>query len=360
MHTRFVNMGPIDLDHIKIILLLNAFGNCWEHIQSSLWSSLDSPSFGINSILRRLDQEDSRARSHATQSGDTATALAAIRKDKLPRICSNCQKEGHITNFCIKPGGSMAGKMLNEARTVQCNARRSRCNGNNSSQQSTSATANVAATGATPVERTVTIDGQTFTLTPSVPSPPIAASVNTAVALSDTVFPGNLSDYDTDTSSFMPSINFALTGAMPTPHSLPAQDEFKFKAYMALNGCHRRTESCPGGGLGPTSCGRKCTGEGGIVGRHLGRWINCLHLGPLRLMPPRLFELPSPNPLALFQRVIVCVYLLLVSIQTCHSLVSGRRQKALGLRHSSRLATSLYYLGPFSCTPLLYDVMASS
>jgi hypothetical protein len=44
--------------------------------------------------------------------------------------------------------------------------------------------------------------------------------------------------------------------------------------------CHRRTRGCPGGELGPTSCGRRCIGEGGIVGCHLGRWINCLHLGP--------------------------------------------------------------------------------
>jgi len=71
--------------------------------------------------------------------------------------------------------------------------------------------------------------------------------------------------------------------------------------------CHRWTRGCPGGELGPTSCGRRCTGEGGIVGCHLGRWINCLHLGPLCLMPPRLFELPRPNPLALFQRVTACV-----------------------------------------------------
>ena len=47
-------------------------------------------------------------------------------------------------------------------------------------------------------------------------------------------------------------------------------------------GCHRRARSCLGGELGPTSCGRKCTREGGVVGCHLGRWINCLHLGRLR------------------------------------------------------------------------------
>jgi hypothetical protein len=43
--------------------------------------------------------------------------------------------------------------------------------------------------------------------------------------------------------------------------------------------CHRRTPGCPGGELGPTSCERRCIGDGGVVGCHLGRWINCLHLG---------------------------------------------------------------------------------
>ena len=45
--------------------------------------------------------------------------------------------------------------------------------------------------------------------------------------------------------------------------------------------CHRRARGCLGGGFGPTSCKRRCTEKGGIVGSHLGRWINCLHLGPL-------------------------------------------------------------------------------
>ncbi len=150
MHTQFINMGPIDLDHIKIILLLNTFGDHWEHIQSSLWLSLDSPNFGVNSILCCLQQEDARARSCAAQSGDAATVLATIWKDKLLRICSNCQKEGYIANFCIKPRGRMAGKTLDKAYTTQHNARRSGHNGNNTSQQLFLATTNVATTGIAP------------------------------------------------------------------------------------------------------------------------------------------------------------------------------------------------------------------
>jgi hypothetical protein len=103
--------------------------------------------------------------------------------------------------------------------------------------------------------------------------------------------------------------------------------------------CHRRTQGCPGGGLGPTSCERKCTKRGEVVGSHLGRWINCLDLGFVsRLMPPRLCLLHSPNPLALFQRVTAaCLYFPDTVLDLSRSLASGRRQRALGPRHSSRL-----------------------
>ncbi len=57
-------------------------------------------------------------RAHATQSSATTTALATICRDKLLRICSNCNKEGHLTAYCIKAGGGMAGKTLDEAHTA--------------------------------------------------------------------------------------------------------------------------------------------------------------------------------------------------------------------------------------------------
>ena len=83
-------------------------------------------------------------------------------------------------------------------------------------------------------ERMVTINGQTFTLMPTVPASAIAALVNTAIALSNTIFPSNLSDYDTNTSSFAPSVNITLASAsLP---SLSVCNKFKFKAYMAMNG----------------------------------------------------------------------------------------------------------------------------
>jgi hypothetical protein len=233
MHSRIANMGPVDLDQIKIILLLNAFGNDHDHLQSSLYAAMDSPSFGANTILRHLQQEDAINQAHATQSGTNPMALAAVHKDKPPRLCSNCKKEGHLTAFCIKTSGGMAGKTIEEAWTTQRNARRSGQNGGGNSQQALTATVNVATTAGGPADGTVTINGQTYTLFPTATVP---ASVNTAIAVSDSVFPGNLSDYDSSASAFTPSVNIALALDSSTPGDNSCSDTDSDSDAM----CHRR------------------------------------------------------------------------------------------------------------------------
>ena len=122
MHMRISNMGPVDLDQIKIILL-NTFGNDHEYLQLSLFAAMDSPSFRANMILCCLQQKDAINRAHAAQSGTNPTALAAACRDKPPRLCLNCKKEGHLATYCIQLEGGMAGKTLEEACTAQCNAR---------------------------------------------------------------------------------------------------------------------------------------------------------------------------------------------------------------------------------------------
>ena len=114
----------------------------------------------------------------------------------------------------------MAGKTLDEVCTAQrvawCNGRNG--TGTGSAQQtsaaSTGASANVATSGAVPV----TINGQTFMLTPA---PSVPASINTAIAVPDAIFPGNLSDYDTQ-STFSPSVSIALALPTASPHALAA------------------------------------------------------------------------------------------------------------------------------------------
>src|SRR5216683_8073681 len=103
----------------------------------------------------------------------------------------------------------MAGKTLDEARTAQHNAQRIGHNGNTNLQQTTTATTNMATTSGTSQETTITINGQTFILMPTAATTTSPALVNMVIALSDTVFLGNLSDYDTDVPSFSPSVNIA-------------------------------------------------------------------------------------------------------------------------------------------------------
>ena len=69
----------------------------------------------------------------------------------------------------------------------------------------------------------------------------------------------------------------------------------------------------------------------------LGMRENCPHLGSLIALPSRSCLAPIPSPLALVQRVITTyLFCLGTGLDLSHCLVSGRRQEALGLRHSSR------------------------
>jgi hypothetical protein len=57
----------------------------------------------------------------------------------------------------------------------------------------------------------------------------VPAVANTAIAHSDMVFPGNLSDYDTNASSFTLLVNITLAQLSPC-------DLCTYKAYVAMNG----------------------------------------------------------------------------------------------------------------------------
>ena len=68
-----------------------------------------------------------------------------------------------------------------------------------------------------------------------------------------------------------------------------------------------------------------------------GRRLNCLHLGLSIALLFRLRLAPIPTPLTLVQRVIaMCSSYPGISLDLSRCLVSGRRQRALGPRHSSR------------------------
>jgi len=59
LHTKITKMGTINFDQLKIIFLINAFGDKFDTIQSSILTVMDSPSFNANTILHCFNQEDS-------------------------------------------------------------------------------------------------------------------------------------------------------------------------------------------------------------------------------------------------------------------------------------------------------------
>ena len=80
---------------------------------------IDDPSFSSETIMRRLRQEDSLMRCRAEQNSQTpSTAFAAHGRGKPWPVCTDCKKLGHLVDFCIRPGGKMAGRSIKEARTA--------------------------------------------------------------------------------------------------------------------------------------------------------------------------------------------------------------------------------------------------
>jgi hypothetical protein len=120
LHFKIVNMGPIDNDQLKAVFLLNALKDDFEDLQFHLMCMADDPSFSSKTIIRRLHQEDSLMRRRAEQNSQTpSTTFAAQGRGKRRPACTNCKKLGHLVDFCTQPGGKMAGRSIEEARTAQ-------------------------------------------------------------------------------------------------------------------------------------------------------------------------------------------------------------------------------------------------
>jgi hypothetical protein len=94
-------MGAVDFNQLKIIFLINAFGDKFDTVRSSILTAMDSLSFNANTILHCFNQKDSISHTRAAQGGQNPIALLASYRDKLPHICFNCKKEGHLTEFYI-------------------------------------------------------------------------------------------------------------------------------------------------------------------------------------------------------------------------------------------------------------------
>jgi hypothetical protein len=116
LHTKIVNMGPIDDDELLEIFLLNALNDNFENIQSYLMSIADDPSFSSETIERRLRLEGSLIRIRAEKTLQTSSTSQGRARSRP--VCANCKKPGHLADFCVRPGGKIAGRSINDARAA--------------------------------------------------------------------------------------------------------------------------------------------------------------------------------------------------------------------------------------------------
>ena len=119
LQSRYIKMGHLTDDQLLCVYMLNALRVNHPRMQMSLNDLLANPLTTSVDICKHLEQED-----HTTVTGAPPDAALAAASSKPARpLCINCQKPGHCTEFCITPGGQMAGKTIEEARTARDAAR---------------------------------------------------------------------------------------------------------------------------------------------------------------------------------------------------------------------------------------------
>ena len=167
LHSRFVKMGRIDDDKLLMILLFNGLGAHYNRLQTSINDMFTNGSTTSADVCNRLLLEEQVINDNASIS--TSTALAATTKPPRP-VCANCKRPSHRTEFCIGPGGQMAGKTIEEARAAQDAARNAQKPGGSGRRGNRAATP--APTQHDANAKTLTVNGQCYMLV----SPPVNAN----------------------------------------------------------------------------------------------------------------------------------------------------------------------------------------
>ena len=122
LHSRFIKMGPIDKDKLLMILLFNGLGAHYTRLQTSINDMFTSGSTTSADVCNCLLLEEQIINDNTAVS--PPTALAAVTPKPPCPVCANCKCPSHRTEFCILPGGQMAGKTIEEAQAAQDAARR--------------------------------------------------------------------------------------------------------------------------------------------------------------------------------------------------------------------------------------------
>jgi hypothetical protein len=127
---RIIKMGALTHDRLFGLLIVNSLGVNFPQLGFTIEDMVDAPGFTSNALFQLLRAEDLRLRYSAKHDlrqarVNTTKVPAHGNSNEDPKAaCSNCKRANHITDFCIQPGGKMAGRSIKEARAAQSAALR--------------------------------------------------------------------------------------------------------------------------------------------------------------------------------------------------------------------------------------------
>jgi len=164
-------IGPFGHDQLQTAFVIHALGDFYENLQSTVQAITKIPNFMHNDVVQCIHEEEDLIRNHEGQAElPSATALVSQPGARSRLYCSHCKRLGHLTDFCIRPGGKMEGHTIEEARAAQRAAsQRSSCTGNSSHSQTASANIAIAEVTSTATDSiqtattpSITINGITY------------------------------------------------------------------------------------------------------------------------------------------------------------------------------------------------------
>ena len=184
-------MGPLDYDQLQIACAIKGLGKHYEHLQSTLQSITNQPGFTLRDIARRIIEEDNLIRNCEEQGllpTSAAFASQTAGRSRMRATCSHCKRVGHFMEFCIQPGGKMAGRTLDKAKAAYRASQGQQKAENNPPTQSTSANVVAATntqaltTGSNVLNAPIFFGGVAYNLVPATPTVPPVAPPPTATA----------------------------------------------------------------------------------------------------------------------------------------------------------------------------------
>lgn len=120
LNQRIWSTGPPDPQSFLTILMLNALAREFSDIRSQVAMQLSQGTCTPDSIRNRLDTESS-LHTAAASPPVVLVSQSAPSRHSSRLLCANpnCKSPTHEMPYCVKPGGGMQGKSIDEAKAAQ-------------------------------------------------------------------------------------------------------------------------------------------------------------------------------------------------------------------------------------------------